>query len=99
MTRRCRLKPEEKRQIAASAMSTRELAKSYGVAPSTIRAYRPTPPRLPRTIIETADSDAMKTLIDAYENGRWARRNWGDGAVCHYKGQHATAWRLGYESK
>lgn len=97
--RRCRLKPHEKRGIAASAMKTRDLAKLYDVHPDTIRLYRKPPPRSAKPVIEVAESDAIESLIHAYEDGRWARRNWGDSAVCHYKGQHATAWKLGFEPK
>lgn len=98
--RRSQLKPTEKRQIATSTIETRELAKIYGVKPSTVLKYRT------KTVKGIAikhgyatDEPAIKSLIDAYEDGRFARRKWGDGAACHYKDEHRVAWKLGYDSK
>ena len=100
--RRGRLKPIEKRQIAVSTLKTAELAKIYDVKPETVRAHRPIAPTAAVALMKRAGyaeiAPAIKSLIDAYEDGRFARRRWGKAAVCIYKDEHAVAWRLGYEA-
>lgn len=102
-SRRARLKPEEKRAILASTIETGELAKLHQVTPETIRKYRPIAPTPVEVVARRSGyaemAPAIKSLIDAYEDGRFARRKWGAAAVCIYKGEHAVAWRLGFESR
>jgi hypothetical protein len=97
--RRCRLKMGEKRAIALSSMPTKHLAKIFQVSEQTIHAYREPPKGSPMQVVESANEETIKALIHAYEDGRWARRHHGDGAVCHYQGQAAVAWKLGHDSK
>lgn len=114
-TRRGHLSAAERRQIShlSPHLSVKEIANVFDVSKQTARLYRREAPKmqqpadltdgvastLAKRVGYAAPDPAIKSLIAAYEDGKRAFARWGPGARCHYKGEHAQAWKMGFEAK
>jgi hypothetical protein len=103
---RRRLTPEERRHIGALTRTwkPRDIKRHFDVSYWTIHNCKKAMTEEPAAELAErfgyADaSPAVRSLIKAYEDGKHARRQWGDQANCIYKGEHAQAWKMGFDAK